>query len=59
MTWDININCHLNHLSSQGGHKSLCKVRIVQNKNCIQSVHYRHWTSENSLFTPQNSPANV
>ena len=59
MTWNIDINCHLNYLSCQGGHKSLCEVYILQNKNCIQGVHYRHWRLENSLFTMQNSPANV
>ena len=59
MTWNIDIDCHLNYLSCQGGHKSLCEVYILQNKNCIQGVYYRHWRSENSLFTTQNSPANV
>ena len=28
MTWNIDINCHLNYLSCQGGHKSLCEVYI-------------------------------
>ena len=58
MTRNI-IDCHLNYLSCQGGHKSLCEVCILQNKICIQGLHYRHWRSENFLFTTQNSSANI
>ena len=42
-------------MSCQGGHKSLCEVCILQNKNCIQGFHYGYWVLENSLFTTQNS----